>query len=209
MREIDFNNDIHRQKHFAFFRRMDQPHTAVCAPVDITAFLARLRATKGHFTTNIVYELSRAANAVPEFRWRIRGERIVEHDRVHPSFTVQTSASSVFSFCTVEFTPERRAFLQRAVREMQRRETEPNFEDEPGRDDYLFLSAMPWVSFTSVQHAMHLSPPDSVPRLVWGKYYRRGDRTLLPLSVQVHHALVNGAEVGRFFALLEQNFQKS
>lgn len=209
MREIDFSADPHRRKHFEFFRRMDQPHTAICAPVDITPFLSRIREQGAHFTTEVVYELSRAANAVPEFRQRIRGDRVVEHERVHPSFTVDTKASSVFSFCMVEFTPERADFLRRAEREIEHRQTDPSFEDEPGRDDYLFLSAMPWVSFTSVQHAMHWHPADSVPRIVWGKYYQQGRHTLMPISVQVHHALVNGAEVGRFFALLEDFFQKN
>jgi chloramphenicol O-acetyltransferase type A len=92
---------------------------------------------------------------------------------------------------------------------MQRRQSEPSFEDEPGRDDFLFLSAMPWVSFTGVQHAMHLTPADSVPRIVWGKYYQQEGRTFLPVSVQVHHALVNGLEIGRFFAFLEEKFQKT
>jgi chloramphenicol O-acetyltransferase type A len=205
MREIDFSADPHRQKHFDFFRRMDQPHTSVCAPVEITGWLDRLRRAGDRFTPSIVFEISQAANAVPEFRQRIRGERVVEHDRVHPSFTVTTAASSVFSFCTVAFTTKRSEFLKRAEREMSRMQTDPSFSDEPGRDDYLFLSAMPWVSFTSVQHAMHYHPVDSVPRIVWGKYFREGEKILLPLSVQVHHALVNGAEVGQFFARLQKN----
>lgn len=209
MREIDFSDDPHRRKHFEFFRRMDQPHTGVCAPVDITAFLRRIREQEEHFTTNVVYELTRAANAIPEFRRRIRHDRVVEHERVHPSFTVHSAASSVFSFCTVTYTPERNVFLARARREMERRQSEPSFEDEPGRDDFLFLSALPWISFTSVQHAMHLRPADSVPRIVWGKYYQRDGRTWLPVSVQAHHALVNGREVGQFFAFLEEKFQKT
>ena len=48
------------------------------------------------------------------------------------------------------------------------------FEDEEGRDDFLFLSAIPWISFTSFSHAMHYTPADSVPRITWGKSFKEG-----------------------------------
>ncbi|MEO1413610.1 MAG: CatA-like O-acetyltransferase, partial [Bacteroidota bacterium] len=87
-----------------------------------------------------------------------------------------------------------------AVARMQQN---PSMEDEAGRDDYLFLSAVPWVSFTSVQHAMPYHPGDSVPRIVWGKYFREGDRTQLPFSVQAHHAVVDGWHVGQYLQTLQ------
>ena len=77
-------------------------------------------------------------------------------------------------------------------------------EDEVNRDDYLFLSAIPWVSFTSFAHAMHYEPADSVPRFTWGKYFKEGDKILMPLSVQAHHAVVDGRHTGKYF----QQFQK-
>ncbi len=203
MKTISFDDDPHRKKHFDFFRRMDQPHFNICANIDITNFLAFVRREQLHFTPAIVYLLTRTANELPAFRQRIRGEAVIEHEVVHPSFTVTTQASSVFSFCTVPFTDSAGAFMAEASAAMDRMQREPNLEDEPGRDDYLFLSALPWISFTGISHAMHYSPADSVPRITWGKYFEQGERTLLPLSVQAHHALVDGRDVGGYF----QHFQ--
>jgi len=84
----------------------------------------------------------------------------------------------------------------------------PSFEDEPGRDDYLFMSAVPWFSFKAIQHAMHYHPCDSVPRFTFGKYFKSGDAIKMPLSVQAHHALVNGKEVGEFIEFLQHYFHK-
>ncbi len=50
---------------------------------------------------------------------------------------------------------------------------------------------------------MNLEPADSVPRFAWGKYDRQGDRLLMPLDVQVHHALMDGVHVGKYFTLLQ------
>jgi chloramphenicol O-acetyltransferase type A len=196
-------DDPHRRKHFEFFRRMDQPHFSVAANVDVTALRKRHDLK---LTPAIVYCLARAANEIPELRRRIRGEEIVEHDVVHPSFTVRTDVSDAFSFCEVPYRESLVEFIADAAERMEARRVEPVFEDVPGRDDYLFMSALPWVAFTAVTHAMHYHPADSVPRITWGKVTAAGDRELMPLSIQAHHALVDGVHVGRFFERAQELF---
>ena len=95
-------------------------------------------------------------------------------------------------------------FLQSAKKRIDTMYTNPSFEDEQGRDDYLFLSAMPWVSFTGVQHAMHYHPGDSVPRITWGKFFEQNEKVLMPVSVQAHHALVDGRHMGHYFEFLDE-----
>ncbi|MCO6487396.1 MAG: chloramphenicol acetyltransferase [Phaeodactylibacter sp.] len=191
--------DEHRRKHFEFFRNMSQPHFNICARVDISALLPALEEQQLRFTPTIVYCIARTANGIPAFRQRIRGSQVVEHESTHPSFTVLTEASDVFSFCTVRYQENYQAFARETLRRMESMRQQPSLEDEEGRDDFLYLSAIPWISFTSLQHAMHYEPADSVPRIAWGKYYREGDKVWLPLSVQAHHALVDGRHIGQYF----------
>ena len=220
MKTITFTNP-HRKKHFDFFNGMDQPHFSLCANVEVDPFLVYIKAHQLPFTPSIVYCIAKTANNIPTFRYRIRGDQIVEHESVHPSFTVKTDADEVFSFCTVEYDSTFETFKLSALRQINRMKTDPSFEDEPGRDDYLFLSAIPWVSFTFLQHAMHYSPVDSVPRMAWGKIFDEPARTdvqagepvptsssrsgkkKMPLSVMAHHALVDGAHMGRYFELIQ------
>lgn len=198
MKTITFA-DAHRRKHFDFFRNMDQPHFNIVANVDITAFLHTVKVQQLPFTPAMVYLLARAANEIAVFRWRIRGQEVVEHASVQPSFTVSTDVSDVFSFCTVDYHPSAAVFLADALATIEHMKTNPDFEDEPGRDDFLFMSAIPWISFTGLTHAMHYSPVDAVPRISWGKYFAQGDRQMMPLAVQAHHALVDGSDMGKYF----------
>jgi chloramphenicol O-acetyltransferase type A len=62
------------------------------------------------------------------------------------------------------------------------------------------MTAIPWVSFTSFAHPILSLPVDSVPRFAWGKFHNDGDRVKMPLSVQGHHALMDGLHVGRYYA---------
>jgi chloramphenicol O-acetyltransferase type A len=65
------------------------------------------------------------------------------------------------------------------------------------------MTAIPWVSFTSFMQPMHLQPADSVPRFAWGKFFKDGAFLKLPLSVQGHHALMDGVHVGKFYAKVQ------
>jgi len=203
MKEITFTNP-HRQKHFDFFNQMSQPHFSICANVDIGNLLFFLQKNKLPFTRSIVYLLSHIANSIPQFKQRIRNNEVVEHDLIHPSFSVATTNSDVFSFCEVEYTPDYQLFIQNAASQIALMQSNPSFEDEADRDDFVFMSAIPWVAFTGFTHAMHTPAVDSVPRIVWGKYFENNGTTLMPLSVQAHHAVVDGKHTGQFFQLFEE-----
>ena len=202
MKEIHFDHP-HRQKHFEYFREMSHPHFNITANIEIGDYLTFMKSRNISTTPGIVYLISRTANEIKEFRWRIRGEKVIEHDLVHPSYSVATDVADVFSFCTVNYDEEISIFLESAQEISNKMKMNPSIEDDKDRDDFLFLSTIPWVSFTSFQHAMNYHPSDSVPRFVWGKFFHQEGKIWMPLSVQVHHAVVDGRHVGRCFQEIE------
>jgi chloramphenicol O-acetyltransferase type A len=198
MRYIDIEN-WSRSEHFRVFGAFDHPHFGMCANVDLTAFYPVVKQRGYSINVAIVYVLSRAANAIPEFRYRIRARDVVEHEIVHPGTTILTD-EDVFGFATFDYIEDFSEFAARAAERIAHYQEHPTLEDEPGRDDLLFMTAIPWVSFTSFTHPMHLQPADSVPRFAWGKFFEDGESLKMPLDVQGHHALMDGIHVGRFFA---------
>jgi len=208
MKYIDMEN-WPRRKHFEFFRGMGQPYFSLCAEVDLSAFYPAVKAGGHSISVAIVYAIARVANAMPAFRYRIRGDQVIEHPVVHPSTTVLTN-DDLFSFCTVQYSGNFDTFAERAAEQIANVQADIVLEDEPRQDDLLFMTAIPWVSFTGFMHPIPLNPPDSVPRFAWGKFFTEGDRMKMPLSVQVHHALLDGVHVGRFYermqAFLDEGF---
>lgn len=198
MRKIKFTNE-HRKKHFDFFNSMSNPHFNICAKVRISNLLEFIDKNNFSFTYSIVYFISKAANNIREFRYRIRNNNVIEHNIVHPSFTVNTEESEVFSFCETEYNTDYQSFIKNTKQKVELMRTNPSFEDEADRDDYLFLSAIPWIHFTGLSHAMNYNPTDSIPRITWGKYIKEKDSFLMPINIQAHHALINGKQMGQFY----------
>jgi chloramphenicol O-acetyltransferase type A len=104
MRYIDLET-WPRRDHFRFFSTWDYPHFNLCANVDLTAFYPFVKQRGTSFNTAIVYVITRAANAIPEFRHRIRADRVVEHEIVHPATTILTG-NDLFSFCFVDYAED-------------------------------------------------------------------------------------------------------
>lgn len=187
-----------RREQYELYRQFDQPHFNMCANVDLTAFYAALKGGATGFTVGVLYVLARAANDIPAFRYRIRGKDVLEHDIVHPSTTVLTGEGS-FSFCLLEYAESFAAFAPGATQAIASAKQQTALTDGLDRDDVLFTTSIPWVSFTSFAHPTHLHPPDSIPRMAWGKRFEDGGRLKMPLSVQGHHAMMDGLHMGQYY----------
>jgi chloramphenicol O-acetyltransferase type A len=192
-----------RNKHFNLFKDMDYPYFNLCANIDISNLQSFLKRYNQSFFKTMVCLASKTANDIPEFRYRIRADQVVIHEQVDPSFTVLTTAD-VFSFCTVRYQTNIVKFYQKIEEQMVALQGQISLDDEPGRDDLIYISSVPWVSFTSISHPVHLHPVDSIPRITWGKFFEEAGKTKLPFSVQVHHALMDGLHVGKYFQELQE-----
>ena len=202
MRKIDMQA-WSRREHFELFNTFNHPHFNLCANVDLTKFHPYLKEHGISFTVAVIYVISRAANSIPEFRYRLRDGEIVEHETVSPSFTI-LAENDLFGFCAIDYSQDFNEFKDRAVGLMAAAKEHPTLKDPSGRDDLLYMTALPWVSFTSFTHPMKLHPTDSIPRFAWGKYFEEGGHLKMPLSVQGHHALMDGIHMGRFYTDVQE-----
>lgn len=196
-----------RRRQFEFFKDFDNPFFNICASVDVTSLLGLTRAT-----TNITFFIAyhflsmKAANEVEPFRYRLRGDRVLVHDRIHAGTTLLLADES-FTFVYFDYEEHFEKFHARAKATVERAQVDVSRLDErAGQDDLIHHSVVPWVTFTSISHARNWGSLDSVPKIAFGKYREEGDRIKMPISVEVHHALMDGLHVGRYFERLESYF---
>jgi len=200
MRTIDMQTWSRRQ-HFELFSTYDYPYFGLCANVDLTAFFPAVKQRGYSLTVAIVYVIARASNAIPEFRYRIREGKVIEHEIVNPGFTILVE-EDVFSFCLVDYVEDFSAFAAKAAERIAFVKEHPWVHSVP-QDDVLYMTAIPWVSFTSFMHPLHLHPVDSVPRFAWGKFLEDGEYLKMPLGVQAHHGVMDGIHMGRYYAKVQ------
>lgn len=203
MRRVDLST-WPRRSHFELFRSYANPYTSLVAPARITPLAARAKAEGLGLFRPILWAASVAANAVPELRLRIRGAEVVEHEVVHPSYTTM-SEGEVFNYCTVDHHEDPRPFFAAVDAENARVEGKTELvPDAPGRDDLLFVSSIPWRRITALTHPVPFDPPDSYPRIAWGRAEPvPSGEVELSLGLHAHHGLVDGVHMARFYEAFE------
>jgi chloramphenicol O-acetyltransferase type A len=192
---IDLAGWKHRE-HFEFFRGFAQPFFSVSVDVDVTAVWQRSREPGGPpFLLATLFAALQAANATEPMRLRIREEGIWRHDRVGVSTTV-LRPDETFGYARFDCTDDLSTFAAAAERTISDARSVSGLP-VPDGDDVIYHSTLPWLRFTAFSNALPLR--DSVPRFVFGKRVPVGERMVMPVAVEVHHAVVHGLDVARFF----------
>ncbi len=201
MRYIDLET-YPRRSHYEYFKSLAYPYVGFTANVEVTGLLKRAKELGGSAFLACLYAAAVAANSVPELRQRIVGEQIVEYDHCNTAHTVALP-DETFCNCPTDCRCSFEEFLIRGKACQQEAMKHHGFvnpdEDETG---LIFVSCVPWVAFTQVIQPAPI-PADCNPRIVFGKFLREGERTLLPVSIQANHALVDGLHLGKFYQAME------
>lgn len=197
VRQIDLSNDPRRAQ-FDYFRNFRDPYVSVTVPVDIT----RLRECGTPLFLSYLWCAIRAANAVPELRRRIDGDRVVEYDRCLSSHTVALPNGS-YCYCALDCEKPFDEFLPYAQAETERAKRAASLTDGADAAQLFFVTALPWLPFSSLSLPVP-EPPDSNVRISFGGITEQNGRSLLPVNLTAHHALADGIHLSRFFAAMQE-----
>ena len=198
-----------RRAHFDYFRSLAYPYVGTTVNVDITALVGRIKRTSLPFFLTVCHCVARAANSVPEFRQRIVDDGIVEFDQCRTSHTVALE-DGTFCYCTLEDdTLPLEEYLIRGRQAQAEAKACRSIQEDPEESlDKLFISSLPWVSYTALVQPVP-QPADSHPRISWGRYFLQEGRTLLPVSILCHHALVDGLHLAAFYQALDRELAEA
>ncbi|MEX1186710.1 MAG: chloramphenicol acetyltransferase [Gemmatimonadaceae bacterium] len=187
-----------RREHFELFCGFANPFFSLCVDVDATATWERCaQADSPSFYIATLFHSLRAANGIEAFRLRIRGDRVWVHDSVRASATILRE-DDTFGFGIFPPAPGLEEFASHAAGEVAAaKRVTPLVLPRPGEDDLIYHSSLPWMRFTAFSNALN-GGKASVPRVVFGRCAQRGGRWLMPVAVEVHHALVDGLDVARY-----------
>lgn len=192
-----------RKSHFEFFGSLAYPYVGFTANVDVTNPIRFAKEKGGSSFLAILYTAVKAANAVPELRQRIVDGKIAEYDHCNAGYTVALP-DKTFCNCYTESRMSIEEFFVDAKARQQEAMKHPGFinpdEEETG---LLFTSCIPWLAFTQCIQPAPI-PADSNPRIVFGKYIKEGERTLMPLHIQCNHALVDGYHLSEFYRIFQE-----
>jgi chloramphenicol O-acetyltransferase type A len=192
-----------RKEHFLFFKQMEEPFYGITTTIDCTKGYNESKQLGISFFTYYLHQTLMAVNAVENFRFRICNDDVFLFDSISASATVMR-ADQTFGFSLMEYSENMSDFAKIVTSEIDRIQTTTGIITTEYPENLIHFSALPWIDFTSLSHARSFTWPDSCPKISFGKLTVENGKKTIPVSVHVHHGLVDGYHVGLFLEKLQE-----
>lgn len=202
MKILDLEN-WNRKGHFEFFTQFEEPFFGITAPVDVTIAYKNAKATQTPFFIYYLHKILAAVNVIENFKYRIKDQQIIIHDRIDTSATIMRE-DKTFGFSYIEFHPDLEIFKKITTTEIERIQNTTGILTREYPENIIHFSAIPWINFTGLTHARSFTWPDSCPKISVGKIFEENSKQKMNVSVTVHHGLMDGYHVSLFFEELQK-----
>lgn len=193
-----------RKSQFNFFKNYEDPFFNITATLNVTNLYRFCKEHKLSFFLASLYIANKAMNEIPAFKLRLKEGNVVEFDEIHIDSTVLNS-DETFSFCHFEAYSTIFEFVNNANKVIDNLRNGIVDTSHVYDIDVAHSTTIPWVSITGFKHARNGNEKEiGIPKIVFGKFYEENESKIMPFSVEVHHALMDGIHVGLLFTNMQQ-----
>jgi len=196
MKIIDIEN-WKRKEHYEFFSKMSSPFFGITTEVDCTIAYDNAKKSGCSFFAYYLHKSMMAVNSVPELKYRILNNQVVELDVIHVGVTIGRE-DGTFAFIFVNFSEDLETFnnaLQKEIEEVKN-SSGLRLNGDNEKIDLIRHSTLPWISFSALLHPTNFNNKDTVPKITFGKFSIKDGRKMLPVSIEAHHGLADGYHLG-------------
>lgn len=155
----------------------------------------------------MLYHITKIVNRYEEFRTVLDSEGKVGYfDEMLPCYTVFHKESETFSNIWTEYSEDYEVFCKNYRDDIEKYGKNLEMEGKLNTPINSFpVSMIPWKSFEGFNLNLQKGYGYLLPIFTLGKYYRDGEKYLMPISIQVHHSVCDGFHFCRFLDSLRKS----
>jgi len=173
---------LSRQAHLDFFTSYKLPVVNVTAECDCHNFVTPAKACGLPPFALLLHGIAKASMEVENFRHRLFEAQVQRVERLTVSYTV-VGAGNNLNFSTFPFNKDWPTFLSHYLADREEARTAASLRlAQMDHRNYLFVTCLPWLRFTSIQHPVARFADASIPNIAVGRFTTAGNRVTVPLS---------------------------
>ncbi|MBP5361131.1 MAG: chloramphenicol acetyltransferase [Bacteroidaceae bacterium] len=197
--------DTNRAQAFELWMKSPMPMVTLTKTLDVTHILRMSRRKGLKFNMLLCWCIGKAASGMREFYMLPTDDKMCCFDSLAVNVIVQTKGGGIAT-CDVPFTDNLRQFNADYMQLTRRVSDTAMPHDLSDRRMSIGTSAMPQCEIDSVVN--QYSGRYNNPFIAWGRYRRRILKTLLPISLQFHHAQMDGGHAAVFLSKLQETIKE-
>ena len=197
---IDMNN-WDRKEYFEHYYQNIPCTYSMSVKLDITSLKQRGK----HLYSALLFFLTQIINQHREFRFSFDNQgRLGYFDEMLPSYTVFNPETETFTSIWSNVPKKYEDFYDIYKSDVETFGKNKGVVGKPDMPENVFnVSMIPWVSFEGFNLNLQKGYDYLLPIFTFGKYFFENEKCVLPLSIQVHHAVCDGFHVCRLVQKLQ------
>ncbi len=194
-------SDWNRKEYFDHYYSEVPCTYSMTTKLDITAIIKK----NYRLYPTMLYYLGTIVNRHPEFRTGFNEDgELGIYSELIPSYTVFHKDTETFSELWTQYSENYEEFCAAYEDDMEKYGNNKGLVGKPNVPDNIFtVSAVPWTVFDGFNLNLQRGYNYLIPIFTMGRYYHEDGKFLLPLAIQVHHAVCDGFHVARFINELQ------
>lgn len=178
---------------------------SMCVTLDIT----KIKKLNQKLYPTLLYLITKVVNRHSEFRTAFdQNGDLGIFDEMLPCYTIFHKDTETFSNIWTEYSEDYHVFCDSYQKDIEQ------FGDVKGMIakanipvNSFNVSMIPWTTFNGFNLNLSKGYDYLLPIFTLGKYYKENDKYLLPLAIQVHHAVCDGFHICRFVNELQEEIE--
>ena len=204
MKEID-PKTTKRARDFHLWIKSPMPMVTVTKTFDVTNLRRVSRKRNIKFNVLMCWCVGKAASDIREFYMLPVGEKLMLYDNLAINIVVNTADGGITN-CDVPFSEDIRQF-EKDYMSITKKVHESGEWFSLG-DDYAIVGTSAITNCEIDSFVNQYSGIWNNPFLMWAKYRKHLFKTTLPISMQFHHAQMDGGDAANFLNALQKEMNK-
>ena len=170
--------------------------------IDVTNLLDYVHKNGLKFYPAMIWAVSKIANSHDEFKYGWKDDVLVKWDYIFPSYANFNKSDETFTKYPTEYRENLEDFHNLYIADREKYKDARGLQKSvPNAFD---VSCLPWVNYRHFDVHVFDEGKFIAPVVTWGKYEQKDGRFIMPLSVNIHHAVCDGFHLSRFFNEVQQ-----
>ena len=189
---------------FRFYMDHMRVVMSLTVDVNVTPLVRFVKKNGMKFYPTMIWVVSRVINSHEEFKygWDADGN-LIRWDLISPSYAHFHPEDGNFTKLVTPYRKDLTEFHTRFLEDREKyRDLRAVVEGQPA--NHFDESCLPWVRYRHFDVHVFDQGDFLAPVVTWGKYEAEGDKLVMPLTMNIHHAVADGFHLSRFFAEVQE-----
>lgn len=172
--------------------------------MDVTKVVDKCHKDHLNFQAILLYRLYKAINQVDNFKYDVLDGKLIKWNKIVPTFSSINKESKLFFTLYADMQENENDFNEVYKETIHKYETSQTIVPQGQLPANVFnVSCIPWLHFEHFSSNSKSMENNIVKMITVGQYEKVHNSYILPITLQVSHAIVDGYHVSLFFEKLK------